>query len=141
MFSYLWPMLLVVVSNALYQVCAKSVPSELNPFASLTITYLISAFASLILFLVFRNGSTLVQEYRQLNWTSFILGVVIVGLEAGCIFAYKNGWQLNSFQIVQGALLGIVLIFVGKIVFAEQITLSKILGIIICLIGLYFINR
>ena len=141
MLSYVWPLLLVVASNTFYQLCAKSVPAELNPFASLTITYIVSAIASLLMFFIFRNGSTLAEEYKQLNWSSFLLGVVLVGLEAGCIFAYKNGWAVNSFQVVQGALLGVVLIFVGKLVFAEQITASKLVGIVICLVGLYFINK
>lgn len=33
--SYIWPMALVVTSNIVYQICAKSVPEEINPFASL----------------------------------------------------------------------------------------------------------
>ena len=40
-FSYIWPMALVVLSNVMYQICAKSVPADMNPFASLTVTYLI----------------------------------------------------------------------------------------------------
>ena len=33
--SYIWPMVLLVVSNTVYQLCAKSVPKGINPFASL----------------------------------------------------------------------------------------------------------
>ncbi len=43
MFSYIWPIALVVISNTLYQVCAKSVPEGMNPLASLTVTYLVGA--------------------------------------------------------------------------------------------------
>ena len=35
--SYVWPMALVVASNILYQICTKSVPEEIDPFASLII--------------------------------------------------------------------------------------------------------
>lgn len=35
MFKYIWPLLLVVLSNTFYQICAKSVPEKMNPFASL----------------------------------------------------------------------------------------------------------
>ena len=52
MFSYIWPILLVVLSNTVYQICAKGVPSEMNPFASLVITYLVGAAVSFVLFLV-----------------------------------------------------------------------------------------
>ncbi len=37
MFNYVWPMILVIISNVIYQICAKSVPKEMNPFASLFI--------------------------------------------------------------------------------------------------------
>ena len=46
MFNYIWPIGLAVLSNVVYQICAKSVPSEMNPFASLTITYAVAAIFS-----------------------------------------------------------------------------------------------
>lgn len=52
MFQYFWPIGLVVLSNVFYQICAKSTPSAMNPFASLTITYLVGAITSLILYFV-----------------------------------------------------------------------------------------
>ena len=41
MFYYVWPIVLVVLSNTMYQICTKSVPSDMNPFASLSVTYLV----------------------------------------------------------------------------------------------------
>ena len=38
MLSYVLPIILVVFSNVVYQICAKSIPGEINPLASLTIT-------------------------------------------------------------------------------------------------------
>ena len=46
--SYVWPMALVVASNILYQICTKSVPEEIDPFASLIITYLVAAAACVV---------------------------------------------------------------------------------------------
>lgn len=43
MLNYIWPLALVVLSNVFYQISAKSVPDAMNPFASLTITYLVGA--------------------------------------------------------------------------------------------------
>ena len=48
MFAYLWPIVLVIISNVMYQVCAKEVPSEMNAFASLTVTYVVAAIASVM---------------------------------------------------------------------------------------------
>ena len=141
MLSLIWPIALVVFSNTVYQICAKSVPGEISPFASLTITYLVAAAASAALYFVFNKGGSLIKEYSALNWSSFALGIAIVGLEVGCIFAYKNGWQVSMMQIVQSAFLAIALIFVGRLLYSEPITLNKALGIGICLVGLYFLNK
>ena len=104
MFNYLWPIVLVVLSNTIYQICAKSVPEEMNPFASLTVTYLIGAIASAIMYFVLGKNGNLIKEYGKLNWAPFVLGLVIVGLEAGWIYAYKAGWQVSTGFIVQSAI-------------------------------------
>ncbi|MCQ2527466.1 MAG: DMT family transporter [Lachnospiraceae bacterium] len=140
MFSYIWPLVLVVLSNTVYQVCAKEVPDKMNPFASLTITYMIGAIASLILYFVLSKGGNLIQEYQNTNWAPFVLGFVIVGLEVGNIYAYKAGWAVSVAQIVQAAVLAVILIFVGYMLYKEAITWNKVAGIVVCLAGLVLIN-
>ena len=81
MFNYVWPLGLVVLSNVLYQICAKSVPEGMNPLASLTITYLIGAATSVILYYVLNKDANIITEYSKVNCAPFILGIVIVGLE------------------------------------------------------------
>ena len=140
MFAYIWPLGLVVLSNVLYQICAKSVPGEMDPFASLTVTYLVGAAASTILYFVLHRGGSLVQEYGRLNWAPFVLGVVIVGLEVGFIYAYKAGWPISTAQIVQAAFLSVILLLVGAGVYHEALTWNKIAGVLVCLGGLALIN-
>ena len=59
----------------------------------------------------------------------------------GFIFAYKAGWKVNTLSVTTNAILAIVLIVVGLIGYHEVISWSKVLGVAICLVGLYFINR
>lgn len=140
MFNYIWPLALVVISNTVYQICAKSMPGDINPFASLTVTYLIGAVVCGILFFVLGDKGNLFEEYRKINWVPIVLGLVIVGLEAGWIFAYKAGWPVSTAQIVQSAVLGSILIAVGTLLFKEALTWNKVVGVVICIIGLVFIN-
>ena len=140
MFSYIWPIGLVVISNVFYQICAKSVPDKMNPLASLTITYVIGALASLVLYLVLSKDGNIIHEYQKVNWAPFVLGLVIVGLEVGYIYAYKVGWPVSVAQIVQSAVLAVILIFVGYMLYKEPLTWNKLVGIIVCLAGLGLIN-
>lgn len=140
MFSYVWPIALVVLSNVVYQICAKSVPGGLNPFAALTVTYLVGALVSAILYFLLSKQPNPIKELSNLNWTPFVLGLVIVGLEVGFIYAYKAGWTVSTASIVEGAALAIILIFVGFLLYKEELTWNKLVGVGICLVGLFFIN-
>lgn len=139
--AYIWPMVLVVASNVVYQICAKSVPSKINPFASLVVTYSVGAITALIFYFVLNRNANLIEEYSKLNWASIVLGISVVGLEAGFIYAYKAGWEVSVLSIVQSAFLTIALIFIGVLFYKEAITWNKVVGILICLVGLFFINK
>ena len=140
MFNYIWPLALVVLSNIVYQICAKSAPGDMDPLASLTVTYLVGALASGALYFLLHRGGNLLREYRALNWAPFVLGVVIVGLEVGFIYAYRAGWQVSRAQIVQSSILAAALVLVGALLYHEHITWTKLAGVAICLVGLVFIN-
>lgn len=140
MFNYIWPLALVVLSNVFYQICAKSVPAGMNPLASLTITYVVGAVTSFILYYVLNKDANILQEYSKVSWAPVVLGIVIVGLEVGYIYAYKAGWPVSAAQIVQASVLAVILIFVGYLLYHEAVTWNKIAGIIVCLAGLALIN-
>ena len=140
MFAYIWPVGLVVLSNIMYHICAKQSPEGLNPFAALTITYLVGALLSLILFFVLNPGQSLLGEYKKINWSTVVLGLVIVGLEAGCIYAYKAGWEVSKENIVQSTALSILLLIVGAVLYKEEMTWNKLLGMAVCAGGLVLIN-
>ena len=140
MFQFIWPIALVVLANTVYQICAKSVPDSMHPLASLTITYLVGAVMSGVLYFVLNPGGSLMREYTKVNWAPFVLGFVVVGLEVGFIYAYKAGWQVSTASIVQSAVLAVMLIGVGALLYHEAITWNKIVGVLICLAGLALIN-
>ena len=139
--SMIWPVALVVLSNVFYQIAAKSVPKSLNPLASLTVTYLVGAAVSAVLFFALNRNCNLFTEYSKMNWAPFVLGLSVVGLEVGFIYAYKNGWAVSSASIVQSAFLSIALLFIGAWLYRETITASKLVGVVLCLVGLFFLNR
>ena len=141
MLSYIWPLALVVLSNVFYHICTKSVPDKTDAFASLTVTYLIAAAVSAVLYFALGRGENIFREFTKMNWVPFLLGVVIVGLEAGVIFAYKNGWQISTLTVVENVILTSALMAVGYFMYHERLTPSKIAGLAICVVGLYFINR
>ena len=135
------PIAVIVLSNILYNICAKSTPETADPFASLTVTYLVGAALSAVLYFALHRGGNLLEQYRSLNWTSWALGLSIVGLEAGSIYMYKAGWNISTGHLVHSSLLAVCLILVGVLFYHETVSVSKLCGVAICLVGLYFIRR
>ena len=78
MLSFLWPLFLVIISSTVYNICAKSTPQNIQPFASLALTYLVSAGLSLILFFVFSEEKHLMAELSKANWATYLLGFALV---------------------------------------------------------------
>lgn len=62
-------------------------------------------------------------------------------MEVGTIYMYKVGWAVNTGYIVHSSLIAVGLLIAGYVLFREPITVNKVIGIVICMIGLYFINK
>lgn len=56
-------------------------------------------------------------------------------------FCLQSRLEVNTLSVSTNAILAIVLIIVGLIGYHEAISWSKVLGVAICLVGLYFINK
>ena len=139
--SMIWPIALVVFSNIVYQICAKGVPKTMDVMASMTVTYLVGAVCSAVMFFVMNRNGSLLEEYGKMNWAPVLLGISVVGLEVGFIYAYKSGWTVSTLSIVQSAFLAVALLVVGALLYHETISVSKLVGVGLCLAGLFFLNR
>ena len=137
----LWPILLILLSNTVYNICTKSTPGNVNAFGALMITYAVATIFTGIIFVFLVKPENVFTELSHVNWTSVVLGMVIVGLELGYIFAYRAGWKVSSASLVANIGLAIVLIFVGAVLYGENITLKQLMGILICCVVLFLINK
>ena len=141
MWNMIWPLLLIVGSNCFYHICAKSMPEEAHAFGALTVTYLIGAVISAVAFVVSVRPANVLTELHKLNWAPFVLGLAIVGLEAGNVFLYRAGWKISVGSVVGNISLAIVLLFVGYFLFHEQITARQLIGVAVCALGLFLITK
>lgn len=140
MIAYVWPVALVVFANTFYHIAAKSTPENLNPFASLTVTYLIGAVVSLILYKCTEKNGSFFEELSHINWAPVVLGFVIVALEAGSIYAYRAGWPLSTAYLVESAFLAVILLLVGLFAYHEGLSWNKAAGMFACFIGIMLLN-
>lgn len=118
----------------------KSMPSDVNPFGALMVTYLAAAIISAVIFAFAVEPSNVGIEISKINWTSIILALAIVGLEVGYVFVYRAGWQVSNASVVANIGLACVLLIVGYFLYKENVSILQILGIFVCMFGLILIN-
>jgi drug/metabolite transporter (DMT)-like permease len=141
MWNMLWPILIVVAANTIYNISSKSIPANINPFASLSVTYLIAMIFSMIMFFVTSERKNLLLELSKANWTTYALGIAIVGLEFGFLCVYRAGWKISMANLYAGIILACVLIIVGFLLYKETLNLRQILGIGVCVLGLILVTK
>ncbi len=141
MFQYLWPIGLVIASNTMYHICAKSVPKEASAFFAVFIAYVVGATLSIILFFMTKGESTFMKEVSMVNWASIVLGICVVGLEFGYMTAYKVGWNISIASLVGNMVVALLLVIVGVLAYKEVLTMNQVIGIVLCSGGLFMLNK
>lgn len=141
MWNMLWPVLIVVAANTVYNISAKSTPADVNSFASLSVTYLVAMFCSLSLYFVTSEKKNLLLELSKTNWTTYALGAAIVGLEFGFLCVYRAGWKISTANLFASITLACVLLIVGFLLYKEALSLRQILGMAVCAVGLILIAK
>lgn len=141
MWNMLWPICLVVLSNTVYNICAKSTPESANAFLSLGMTYIVAAAASLAIYFVFYHHQSLASDLKQLNWASFTLGLSVVALEFAYICIYRAGWKVSTASLTANIALSCVLLLVGVFWYKEAISAKQIIGMLVSAAGLILICK
>ena len=141
MWNMLWPVLVVVGANTIYNISTKSTPANVNAFASLAMTYVMAALSSVVLFFLTSDSKNLLAELAKTNWTAYALGIAIIGLEFGYICIYRAGWKIGVASLVANISLACVLLIVGYFFYKEVITLKQLIGMGVCALGLMLIVK
>ncbi len=140
MFLFYFSIALATVCTALYHIVQKLTPADANPALTLAITYSTSAVLSLALLFIYPLKDGLGASFKQLNWTSVGLGVVLVGLELGFLLAYRANWNLSYAGLIANVIVALIFVPIGLLAFKERVTVTNIVGVLVCVVGLVLVN-
>lgn len=132
---------LAIASTVAYHVVLKLTPAGANPLLSLMVTYGAVAvlFGAVLALSPGEFGWR--DEVRHVNWTALALAVAIIGLDLGFILLYRSGFEVSLGALVTQTAAAMLLVGIGVLVFRERLSLSNALGIVLCLAGLWLVNR
>ena len=104
-------------------------------------TYIVAGSACLGLYLFTGHFKNFPADIRSITWNSLVLGAAIVCLEMGFIIMYRVGWNISIGSLVANICLAVALVLVGVLFYRDSFTLNKVIGMILCIAGLIFINK
>ena len=134
------PLILIVAATAAYHVGQKSVPSQVHPMFSVSVNYVVALLGSLLV-LPFYPGNSLRSSFKNMNWSSIVVGIAIIGIELGFLLVYRAGWRISLAALVANVLTALLLVFVGLAAFHEHLTARHIAGVILCIVGLTLVMK
>jgi len=134
------PLLLVVCGSLLYHVAAKSVPKAIEPFGALIGVYGTALIASLAVYALARRG--VMPGFSNL-WhpTVAAVGIGALLIELGFLLTYRAAWPVSTASVMTNGLVAVLLLPLGALVFGEAVTLVRACGVVVCLIGLWMLQR
>jgi drug/metabolite transporter (DMT)-like permease len=128
--------MIAIAGQVLYHVTQKSISAGAHPVISLLMFYLLAAVLTLPLFILFPLQTSVMDEVQKLNWAVYGVAVSIVLIEIGFLLAYRAGAELSSAAVLTAAAVAISTLLIGFSFFREALSLMKLAGIVLCLIGI-----
>jgi drug/metabolite transporter (DMT)-like permease len=138
--NYIIPLLVVIICNVCYHSISKTISGTTNTFLALFVTYGVACLISAIAFLI-TSKNYFITEFTKISMSNILLGLVVIGVEGGYILMYRSGWEINKGSLMANMCVAIILLIVGALVFNEGITLKKIIGVGLCIMGIFLINK
>ena len=132
---------IAILATVGYHLVLKVTPAPVNPFLSLAVSYLIGATVFIAIYATMPGSTSLRESLQVLNWTAIALAVTVVGLDVGFLLLYRSGFNVSFGQLVTQSAAALLLLLLGVAFFREKLSLANIGGILLCVVGLWLINR
>lgn len=88
---YYIPILLTIIANVFYHITQRYTSEKVNPYFSLSITYIIAFVVSGIMYVATKKNVVILEEVKAINIATPLLEICIVFLELGFLLAYRAG--------------------------------------------------
>lgn len=134
------PILLVILGYLLYHSSQKLVPMGVNAFFSLIVSYTVALILCIALFFLVPAREGMRESFKSLNWTSFAIGLAVVALEGGFLFAYRAGWNVSFTGLISNVAAALLLLPIGIFLFREQVSALNLLGVVLAITGIILIK-
>jgi drug/metabolite transporter (DMT)-like permease len=135
------PLLLVVSGSLMYHIAAKSIPKAFDPVASLIGLYATALVGGVLIYAAARPAASSFAWSRLWHPTIAAVGLGALMIEIGFLLAYRGAWPVSTASVATNGLVAVLLVAVGATFFGEAVTPLKVIGVLLCLLGVILLQR
>lgn len=132
---------IAIAATVAYHVVIKLTPVGASPYLSLGVTYAVTTVIFMSVYAIAPGHGPLRVALGELNWTAVVLGVVVVFLDLGFLMLYRGGFDVSLGQLITQSAGALLLLLIGVAFFAEKLSAVNVGGILLCVVGLWLINK
>ncbi len=132
---------LIVVCTVIYQLGQRSIPGQANALVATVGAYVVAMVGAIAMIPFLARDVSLISSWRTLNSGTILVGLGALGIELGFLLAYRAGWVISGASLVANAMVAVALLLIGAVAFSEHVTVSRGVGIALCLAGLWLVAR
>ena len=132
---------IAAVGAVVYQTGQKSLTAHVNPMLLLIGAYMVAIAIALAAMPLFRAPGQSDSLRSVITAPVLAVGIGVIMIEGGFLMAYRAGGSLQWSGIFVNGLAAVVLVPIAVIAFREQLSVLRVVGIVITLIGMTLMTR
>jgi hypothetical protein len=125
----------VVVACGCYHIAQRSMPDGLRPVPLFTVVYGAATVLMTVVTIAGPHSATASVTSRATHWAPWLLVASISGIELGVYAMYRSGWSVAAANTSSQAIVAVVLGVIGLVAFGEHLTLTRGVGLGLCVAG------
>jgi drug/metabolite transporter (DMT)-like permease len=129
----------IIAAGVVYHLAQKT-SNATTPWRMLAVAYGAAFGVTLVLALA-TGGAPRWELGRDDGIAGLLLGLAVLGIEAGFFFLYRAGWSLSTASVIANVSVAATLAAVGIIVFREDLTAARGAGLALAVAGATLIAR
>ena len=132
---------LIVAGVLFYHVSQKSIPRHVNPIFVFAFAYALAFVICIVILSASGEIKESIKVIHNRDWFPIIfLGLSLLPVELGFLYAYRTGWKISTTSITTGPFITIALALIGTLWYKEELSLTNIIGIGLCIAGVICIQ-
>jgi drug/metabolite transporter (DMT)-like permease len=134
--------LLAVLGGVVYHASAKSIPKDLPPALVLVVAYASALVISVLAHFSVPGLANGAASADRLTHPAVIgLGLGAAMIELGYVLTYRAAWSVSVASVIVNGMVAALLVPLGVLLFGEHLSSARILGLLLCLAGVWLLRH